>query len=112
MVRENEKLTIRVEVAPTDVKVRFVHSALAVTVTVQPFSRKTLSPATGIEAPAAPPEEADHVEELFQFPDATEYLSAAITVITRNNKTPVSNNFLQAETWLIIVRSIKEWIAL
>jgi hypothetical protein len=67
---------------------------------------KTLSPATGTEAPAAPPEVVDHVDELFQSPDSTEYLSAAITVITRNDKAPVSNNFLQVETGLIIYRLI------
>jgi acyl dehydratase len=34
IVRVTEELTVRVEVDPTDVKVRFAHAALAVTVTV------------------------------------------------------------------------------
>lgn len=111
IVRETEELTVRIEVAPTEVKVRFVQAALAVTVTVRPFSRKTLSPATGTEAPEAPPEVADHVEVLFQFPDATEYLSAATTFIKRNDKTPASNNFLQVDFRLIILRLFNEDIA-
>ena len=61
------------EVAVLFVKVIDVQAALAVTVTLKPFSINTTSPATGTEAPAAPPEVADHVEVEFQLPEATEY---------------------------------------
>ncbi len=41
-------------------------------VTVKPPSMKTTSPATGTDAPDAPPDEADHVAVLFQLLLATE----------------------------------------
>jgi hypothetical protein len=56
-------------------------TALVVTfsVTVYPPSIVTASPAPGTDAPAAPPDVADHVAVAFQFPLATENLVAAET---------------------------------
>ena len=71
-----EPLTVRLK--PLTVKVdpevteMLVHADAASTVTVNPPSTKTLSPATGTLAPGTPPEVADQVEVAFQFPVATE----------------------------------------
>ncbi len=48
--------------------VKFAQAASAVMVTVNPPSIKTLSPATGADAPDAPPEVVDQVAVEFQFP--------------------------------------------
>ena len=53
------------------------HCSVSSTVTLNPFSTTTTSPMPGTEAPPAPPEVADQVDVLFQFPVATEYLVAA-----------------------------------
>ena len=45
-----------------------------------PSPTKTLSPATGTDAPDAPPEVADQVVVTFQFPFAMAYLEAALAV--------------------------------
>jgi|TARA_B100001971_G_scaffold144565_1_gene133724 hypothetical protein len=54
------------------------HAASAVTVTVNPPSIVTVSPATGTEKPLAPPMESDQVSGEFQLPDATETRAAAL----------------------------------
>jgi hypothetical protein len=105
-VSVTEELTDKVAAAPTPVKVMLAHSALTGTVTVKPFSRKTLSPATGNDAPGAPPEVADHVEFAFQFPVATEYRSAAIRAIAENDKTTARKNFLQEGFSFIITSAV------
>jgi hypothetical protein len=65
-------VALTVKVALNPVKVTFEHAEFTVTVIICPFSINTLSPATGILAPGAPPEVADHVEVKFQLPLATE----------------------------------------
>jgi hypothetical protein len=60
------------ELAAAVVNVIVEQAAFTVTVTVRPPSMNTLSPATGNDAPGAPPEVADHVAFTFQFPEATE----------------------------------------
>lgn len=70
--RVKDAFTVRIAAAPIPVKVILVQAAFAVIVTVHPFSRKTLSPATGTLAPEAPPEVADHVAVEFQLPLVTE----------------------------------------
>ena len=73
------------EVAPETVRVKaptvsvdplaifkVAHAAAAPTVTVKLFSINTTSPATGAEAPEAPPEDADHVAVDAQVFEATE----------------------------------------
>ena len=102
-VRVNVAFTVRIALAPTAVKVILEHPASAVTVTVHPFSRKTLSPATGKLAPGAPPEVADHVAVEFQLPEATEKRSAAITENAENDKTIARKNFLLVRTDLIMI---------
>ena len=54
-----------------------VQAASILTVTPNPPTRYTLSPATGTDAPEEPPEDADQVDIEFQFPVATEYRLAA-----------------------------------
>ena len=95
-------LMVSVALAPVPVKVTLAHAAFAVTVTVYPFSINTLSPATGTEAPDAPPDVPDQVEALFQLPDATEYLSAAKSVNAENEKTIARRYFLQLRQGFII----------
>lgn len=76
----NEKFEFIVrELAVAFVKVMLAQLAFAVIVTLNPPMMLTLSPATGAEAPGAPPALADHVDVAFQFPEATEYLVAAET---------------------------------
>jgi hypothetical protein len=57
----------------------------------------------GTLAPGAPPEEADHVDVEFQFPDATEYLSAEKTGRKIKDKNPTRKSFLQVRFCLIIL---------
>jgi hypothetical protein len=68
------------EVAVVTVKVIDVQAAAAVTVTLNPPSIVTASPATGIGAPGAPPEVVDHVAVEFQLPLATEKRAAAFAM--------------------------------
>ena len=68
--------TLMVKVPDVFEKVTEAAPASEVTVMVCPFSMYTTSPATGNEAPDAPPDEADQVEVEFQDPLATEYRDA------------------------------------
>ena len=89
------------KVAPLAI-LKLAQAASAAVVTVKPPSINTLSPAIGKLAPEAPPDVADHVEMSFQFPVATEYLSAAISENPKNDKTTARNNFLQVRIGLIM----------
>jgi hypothetical protein len=71
------------EVAVVVVNVILAHSASAVRVTLKPPSMVTTSPATGAEAPEAPPEVEDQVDVDDQFPDATENLDAPILLVEK-----------------------------
>jgi hypothetical protein len=70
---------------PVALTVRSAQAALAVIVTALLPSITTISPATGKLAPAAPPDVADQVELAFQFPVATEYRFAPITLSVPSN---------------------------
>jgi len=69
-------LTVRLNPATDNVAplaiLKLAQAAAAAVVTVNPPSIKTLSPATGNEAPGSPPDDDAHVELTFQLPVATE----------------------------------------
>lgn len=72
-----------VEASPT---VNVEHAAAAVNVTVKPGEIVTISPATGNEAPEAPPNVADQVAVLFQLLLATAKRLAALAAPAVNKK--------------------------
>lgn len=67
---------------------------------------KTSSPATGIDAPEAPPEVAAQVEVAFQFPlFATAYLEAALAVEVPTSAT-VSVSNIEAVNFFIVFSEV------
>jgi len=103
-VRLGEPLAAKVNVPlplPLTPIEMLAHAAsVTLTVTVNPPSIVTTSPATGKLAPLAPPEVADQTAVLFQLPVATEKRFAAIadvtprTAIERMRRLSVVNFFM------------------
>jgi hypothetical protein len=99
-VKVTPELMFRFAVVEAVVKVTEAHAAAAVTVTVKPPSMVTVSPATGTDAPLAPPEVADQVLVAFQFPLATEKRLAAWTVPAPSNTAASARNEILTQTWI------------
>ncbi len=91
--------TFKVEPLAID---KFAQADATLTVTVNPPSMKTSSPATGTLAPLAPPELADHVVVTLQLPVATEYRGAPVTLRVPSKKSIVRAKILQPGNCLII----------
>ena len=84
--------TLRLDAIVKSLMIKVAQAAFAVIVTLKPPSIVTTSPATGTEAPAAPPVVADQVAVEFQLPLATEKRFAPWTSeIVKNKLNTIKN---------------------